>query len=98
MFLTAFHNPAYFPPKQLDEKVGRQNRVWVGSRDANAYPMDLRKKAIKLSDASSRSLESSGTVFDVTYTIHPYHFSSMLMELGWTTTMTRCALDPDGTL
>ena len=46
----------------------------------------------------SRSLESSGTVSDVTKTIHPYHFSSMLMELGWTTTMTRCALDPNGTL
>ena len=40
----------------------------------------------------SRSLESSETVSDVTCTIHPYYFSSMPMELGWTTTMTRCAL------
>ena len=95
--------------RKLDDRTGSGSEVvtqmhilWISARRQSSCQTLPTDDHFALSETRyvavrSRSLESSGTVSDVTYTIHPYHFSSMLMELGWTTTMTRCALDPDGT-
>ena len=96
--------------RKLDDRTGSGSEVvtqshilWISARRQSSCQTLPSDDHFALSETRyvavrSRSLESSGTVSDVTKTIHPYHFSSMLMELGRTTTMTRCALDPDGTL
>ena len=96
--------------RKLDDRTGSGSEVvtqmhilWISARRQSSCQTLLSDDHFALSETRyvavrSRSLESSGTVSDVAYTFHPYHFSSMLMELAWTTIMTRCALVPDGTL